>query len=488
MSSILHRGIGLLLVLRPSVISVGVLGVLALPLARYLTGMDNEQILKFGVAASVVAVALTASSRPAIAVGTVLVAGCYNQIVSQFGLTVNTADVALVVFAPALFASWKSAEVPRYARRAGFLLVVGSGIAALFAPDGGPAVWGAVRWMLGLNFCYAVAALVRSATPREFWTGASLIAALSSAVSALGLLQAAGIYAVVGTPYDSLRPDSTFGYYSNYANFIAIGTSVGLLSAHHWLGQRMFSRAVACGFAALVSAYALVGAASRGALLLVVVALAMRLVVAIRRPGAVLGLASSLAFVAYLLWLALPGVLVEAFAARFNSSQSGDARRFRLQDIGESIALQHPFGVGFGNFPNFLGSAGYGVDRIYAHCHSTYVQVALDAGWVGLVGFLVLCGGAALSTFRGADHTAAAGAILIGLLAQLANDYFFFETGSLLIALVLVGAALGGSVSTGTAPRHARRADVSAACSRSRRAVPRRPGVAARSSSSRRRE
>jgi hypothetical protein len=380
----------------------------------------------------------------------------FDRPVPILGLQVGAAVAALAVFGPALAAQWKHASLPRPIQWGMGLLLAGGVLALFFAPDLGTASLGVVTWALALNYAIGVVGYARQqpGTPANL---ALLVSALGALVAALGLLQGAGHYTVVGPPFAADRIDSTFGYYSNYGNFVALAAVVSLGATLALAADgRGRAATAAAGFAAL-NGYAAVTSLSRGAILCLTGGAVVLILLNLRRLTALLAIALTTAGVGLITYLAVPDNVWTELADRFSQEPGGDLTRRTLQHAGRELMTSTPVGIGFGNFRDVVTGSGVAVGRtILAHCHELYVQIGLDLGWLGLAGFLLLVLGALSVGVRTAwaqpvSYAAAFTAALTGVLVQGFNDYFFFETASLVAFVVLLAGCLASaSVPPGT--------------------------------------
>ena len=102
--------------------------------------------------------------------------------------------------------------------------------------------------------------------------------------------------------------------------------------------------------------------------------------------------------------------------------------------------------MGYGNFSHFLNSSvrNAKIGQAFFHAHETPVEIGLDAGWLGLIGFLTLFSAPIVLTMRGRARGAqrtratACAAALAGLMAQGLYDYLFYDNAFLVIFLTLV--------------------------------------------------
>lgn len=414
----------------------------------YLIGSigDTTRLLKVFAGLTILGLAIASLRRPGLALGAVLVAACFQQTMTLLGVPTGSSELSLMLFAPAFVATWRRATVPKAVIFSASLILLGAVIAALFAPDPSIAVWGAARWALVLNGVVAGICYLRVAGQRGLQSLGIMLSALGGIVAVLGWLQMHGHPTFVGPPYISDRPDSSFGYYTNYATFVAIATVVSLgMLIHCWQRRRWpLTLLLLCSLAASIVGVAT--SLSRGAIVVAVGGTLAFLAIRARRPSRLLATAVTAGVVSYVAYSLTPPALIQQIRERFETSQGGDVYRFQLQAAGRELLAAHPAGIGFGNFRGFVASGAVRAEQAQAHAHNLYIQSGLDNGWLGMVGFVALC---AIAVLRGAlagwrsDGTALQGvfaAALAGFCAQALYDYFFFETGSLIVfAALLVG-------------------------------------------------
>jgi putative inorganic carbon (HCO3(-)) transporter len=104
-------------------------------------------------------------------------------------------------------------------------------------------------------------------------------------------------------------------------------------------------------------------------------------------------LKESLAVVGYFvaIYLIDPGILGRSIImAKADSLQQADIRSV-IWSTSFSIFKDHPvFGIGFGNFPEFYRSYLKIPSEIYGHAHNDFLNVAVNAGVIGLLAFIFL--------------------------------------------------------------------------------------------------
>lgn len=419
-----------------------------------LGDLDNQAKLGLLIAGSVAgAVALI---RPRFALALVIAAAPFQFEVQAGPIATGTNELLVLSMALLLLPRIRTSLVPRWYAVGGGAIVVGSLISALVAVDPAQAVWGATRW-LGVLLIGAAAFSLLNRTSDLRWF-VNILSGTVVVVAAFAVLQRAGVYVLVGPPYLGDRIDSTFGYYTQFATFMAVG-SVLCFAA---LGDREIrSRGALLGAFAGVLGVAI--SLSRGGLVVLVCGFVALFLLRMGRRGSGRVTVAIIAVVVTA-WIAAPAGLQAAFADRFAAplgTTNNDRTRFALQEAGLDALVDRPLGLGYANFPEYVSSRiGSGsINQVFFHAHQTFVQVGLDGGWLALAGFVVLLGGALLVTLRraivhrGPATVTAAGAVLIGLSVQGTFEYLFAEISFLVFLLALVWVAAStttDSVSTGT--------------------------------------
>jgi hypothetical protein len=412
-------------------------------LAITVAGSTDNQVKLFLLGIAAIA-GLVGVARPSVLLGATVALAPLTYYVSALGLHVAIND-ALLVVAAVLVARHGATAVPRWVSVGGMLLVGGSAVAAATgAVDGGLAWWGAARW-----FCAMI--LLRAAwTCREAGRSSEQVTKLVSGagiVVALGAVaQSVGWTALVGSPYLTDRLDSTFGYYTQFAAFMAIvivvsGASFAATRTVRGSGRILY-------FAATVAAgVALVMSLSRGGVLAAGVGFTALLALTIKRPSqaipAAVGVVVLLGIALFLAPASYKDRLIERLnptaAAAVEVGAGNDRVRAMQQDKGRQLMAEHPSGIGYGNFRDHASGGG-----VLPHAHRTPVQIALDAGWLGLAGYGLLFGGPIVIAIRLRRSgplplvVAAPAAALAGLWAQGWYDYLYYETGWLVLQVVLV--------------------------------------------------
>ncbi|WP_250037913.1 O-antigen ligase family protein [Paractinoplanes maris] len=372
-----------------------------------------------------------------------MAATCVTREVTILGIQVELSLLVLLLFAPPLASRWWRTTVPRPMKVGALLLLAGHALAVTQSVDPVIAVLGFIRWALVLNWGLAVYATITTGGVAVLRRYGVTVTVLGAVVATIGWLQSAAIYLPqVGPPFAD-HPDSTFGYYSNYANFIAVSFVIGfgiILESVRIRQPSLLALSLLCVGITLSQ---VVAAASRGALLLAAVGAAVLVAASVSHPGRLVRRIGGVAAAVATAYFLLPAETVATTLTRFSEDQGGDIVRYSLQDIGLNLARSHPFGLGWGGFREMAASGAIHTMQPLAHVHNLFTQIALDGGWLAAAGFLLLSGYSVLvplfSKLRGmgAPMHGLFVAALIGQLAQGLNDYFFFETGSLM-AFVLV--------------------------------------------------
>ncbi|MCP3914035.1 MAG: O-antigen ligase family protein [bacterium] len=134
----------------------------------------------------------------------------------------------------------------------------------------------------------------------------------------------------------------------------------------------------------------------------------------LKRLAVTIGLAAAIAVPSVVFVLA-KSADVDYFVDRL-SFQGYDSDRFGTHRYALTVAADHPFGIGAGEWkkPRF--------DRAM---HNTYLRVLLETGWLGAVGFIMVFGSCLLTMLREvvargkyAVNIAACLAVVVGILAE----------------------------------------------------------------------
>lgn len=404
---------------------------------------------------------VTAALRPRLGLAMLLVLVPFEYHFSGTG----TDEVLLVAMAVVL--AWRIhwRAIPTWVVVGSGALVLGSVAAAIGAAEPTTALWGAIRWLAAVIVMFVAFGLLGdrpNAARRmaDIFTGSAIVVVL------FAFAQKAGVYILVGAPFTAGLPDSFFSYYTNYAGYAALAAIVAsgeLLAA---LTGRQRKRAVIYGLALLFILGGLAISASRGGLLALGVGWLVLLVLNLRRGRLVLQAAVVLAALGGVSYLATPSSTISRIEQRFSTplgTLSEDRERFAVQEAGERALASKPFGIGYGNFTFYVRSHKNSsvIHEKFTHAQNTPIQIGLDAGWLGLGGFMLLFIMPVVLTFirpvRGAGTVRASGfaAAMCGFMAQGLFDYLFFEVAFVVFYVTLVWGtvyALREETGSGRAP------------------------------------
>lgn len=362
----------------------------------------------------------------------------------------GTGSDELLLIALSLVLVWRirASAIPAWVSVGGLSLVLGSFVAAIAAADKTTALWGGLRWLGAIIVLFVALSILRErrdASRRmvDIFTGSAVVVVI------FAFAQKAGVYAIVGAPYTAGHPGSFFSYYTNYAGYVAIAAILATGEVLAALVARNTARAAIYGAALVFILTGLAISASRGGLLALAGGWLMLLVLNVRR-GSIL--AHAIAILAVFMvagYVATPHSTIVAIQNRFATrlgSQVEDKQRFALQNAGKQALVQYPGGLGYGNFAAYLrGHVQSGqIREAFAHAQNTPVQIGLDAGWLGLAGFLMLFlwpfglvlarGSGGSSIVRASAFAAALG----GFMAQGLYDYLFFELAFLIFFVTMI--------------------------------------------------
>jgi hypothetical protein len=408
-------------------------------------GDPERQVKAIALAIGLAGVAV-AIVRPAVALALVLGMAPFEFHVTIAGVHTGTNELLLIGLAVAVLPRIRLSAIPHTVRAGGLLLVVGSSIAAVHAQVPSEAIWGAVRWSAVVVLLFAAFAVLRD-DARAVPIAARILGATGIAVALLALLQRHGLYAIVGPPYLSDRIDSTFGYYTVFAGFMAIvavvcaGETVALLRERDpwWIFH---------GTGALTATVGVGVSLSRGAIFALCVGVAFAICTQALRAPRLVGLALVVGVLVVGGWTLTPHAARSTLVQRLETPSGGDVVRHALQQAGTRALREHPLGLGYGNFPSYLEAhvSDLRINQAYFHSHRTPVQIGLDAGWLGLAGYVLLLlaplaravtlGLTRRLTIRATAFTGA----LAAFVAQTWFDYLFYETSFLVFVAALVWA------------------------------------------------
>ncbi len=187
----------------------------------------------------------------------------------------------------------------------------------------------------------------------------------------------------------AIRVGGTFGHANQFARFL--GLVLPLTLAVSIASQNQRDRLLASA-ALLIGGGALVATLSRAAWIGVATASALVFIAMILRPALRSRALQSLKIV---LLLIIPFVLINlgTFIARFTSQDEGSfATREPMARIAMQIIQDHPLGIGFGNYRQWLPR--YGDPAIpftfQAKVHNMYLLIAAELGIISLAVFLAI--------------------------------------------------------------------------------------------------
>jgi hypothetical protein len=365
------------------------------------------------------------------------------------GGTQSGTDEALVVGLGAVLA-WqiRASLVPTWAGIGGLMVLLGSLLSAIGAFDPTQALWGAIRWAGALIALFAAFSLLRDRPEAgrrliDIWSGAAVVVTLGA------LMQKAGIDAIVGAPYFADKVDSFFGFYTNYGGYVAMSALLATGELVHCWSTRQNGRATAYAGILLFVLLGIAISLSRGALLSLGAGWLVLVVLSLRRGSLAVRMITVLAVFAVAAVLATPSSTRNQFVQRFQQPQSAateDIQRSVLQHAGLIVVRQDPWGLGYNNFRHWetIHVHNRFVQQSFFHSHRLPEQMAIDAGWLGGIGFLIL----ALSPFAlaaqafvrrtGSTRGAAFAGAMAGFLAQGMFDYLFDEISFLVLFVALV--------------------------------------------------
>jgi len=368
----------------------------------------------------------------------------------EYGVAGTGTDQVLIV-AIAVVLAWRIEwrAIPAWAAIGGSALVLGSFGSVIVAHDATTAAWGGVRWLCVIAIMFAAFKILQDVHDAS-WRMVDIFMASAVAVVFFALVQKAGIDVIVHPPSFGGPPDSFFGYYTVYGGYVAIAATLATGELLIALAVGRGDRAFLYGGALLLMLVGLAIATSRGGLLALGVGWALLLAFNVRRgPILARGLAILVAFAA-VAYLVTPNSAVERIEQRLSQSagpiRGEDKTRFALQEAGAHALKANPLGIGYENFPFYLKEhvRSLNIPMAFDHAHETPIQIGLDAGWLGLIGFLMLClWPIGLVVLRSGDgpsavRASACAAALGGFLAQGFFDYLFYEISFLVFIPVLV--------------------------------------------------
>ena len=414
---------------------------------------DRDDRLKLAVLGVIAVAYLAALRRPRVLLALLLALAPVNVLFAGGGHVLQSTNLLLIGAALGLLPWIRLRATPSWLSIGVGLLVVGS-LLAMVSGDGSAAIplWGSLRWLaLGVVL---LAAIRHASGVRDLSTWAAISSATLIVVCLGAAAQHVGYFDVVGPPYFANRLDSFLGYYTVLAGYLAIGIVIavaGLVYAWPTRLALLHGAAVVAGTTATVATLSRGGAASAlvGLLCLALLSLSMR------RAAIVVG--GSMVIMVAVLAVAQPvgvvGKLSDRIVTSISSAQfdtesesaRSDQIRFEAQRLGYELLSENPLGIGYGRFSSYAEER---TDTTPFHSHQVFPQIGLDAGWIGLVGFLLLFGSPMVIALR--DRFAgplpplagAAPAALLGAGFQGLFDYLFHETPWGVIAIGLVWATV----------------------------------------------
>ncbi len=360
----------------------------------------------------------------------------------------GTNEVVIVAMALVLVWRIRGSLIPPWISAGGIALVLGSFAAANGAQNQTSALWGGVRWLAAIIILFAAISILRDnrdASRRmvDIFTASAVVVVI------FAITQKAGIYVLVGPPYFAGHPNSFFGIYTVYAGYTAMAAVLATGEILIAVNSRRMYRASVYGAALILILLGIAISTSRGGLLALGSGWLLLLVLNARR-GTVL-IQACVVFAIFLGagYLATPHSTITEIQRRFSTQRSAnteDKTRFALQRAGEQALGSYPFGLGYENFPYYLRGHVHNefIQMAFDHAHETPVEIGLDAGWLGLAGFLILWGWPIGKVLRDGRRGASAvratafAAALGGFMAQGLFDYLFYEIDVLIFFLAMV--------------------------------------------------
>jgi len=360
----------------------------------------------------------------------------------------NSNQALLVLLAIVLAWRIRANAVPWWAGTGAGAIVIGSFIATLGAHNKSIALEGAIDWL-----CATVILLVaftefqqRPAASRRM---VEVIVGMSVIVVLFGFLQKAGVHAIVGAPFNVGRPNSFFSYYTVYAGYLALAATLATAEILIAFERRRTARVLSFGAVLILLLAGLTASTSRGGLVALGVGWVVLLAFNVNRASVIARAVVVLAVVAAAGYLATPHstlVTIEHRFAQSNGSLGEDKTRFAVQHAGK-VALEHrPLGLGYGNFPYYLSSyvRNANVHQPFFHAQETFYEMGLDAGWLGLAGFLLLVFSPIVMVVKhgrggtSAIRASAMAACIAGFLAQGLYDFVLWDLPFVILLMAMV--------------------------------------------------
>lgn len=364
-------------------------------------------------------------------------------------LNIGTNNTLLYAIAALVVWRIRLIDMPVWMRLGAGAVLAGSFITVVVAHDPGQAIIGAMRWLAVIVLLGAACTCLKGNA--KAGERVATIFAVTGVVQVLFVMaQRVGITALVGPEYAPGHVDGFFGYYTVLAGFLGLAGVVVTGEVLHALQTKRPGRALAMGGALAVILLGVGVAESRGGLLCIGGGWAVLLAFSASRASMIVRVIALVAVLGAAGFLATPPATRTSFQQRFSQplgSTSSDKTRFALHKAGRDAAKSSPLGLGYGNFRYYLLEKNPSslITFAFFHAHQLFIQVALDSGWLGLAGFLLLglwpfvlalrraAGRGALSA-RGLGAVAALG----GFAAQGLYDYLLYEVSILILIVVVV--------------------------------------------------
>ncbi|MGI8511572.1 MAG: O-antigen ligase family protein [Solirubrobacteraceae bacterium] len=428
--------------------TMAIAGVSGLALVRVGTVDNQLKPILLGIAIVGIAVAAV---RPRFGFLLLVALLPFQYRIRAAGLLVGTNELLLIGLALVMGPRIEWAAIPRWMVYGSSALILGSFASVVLASDPGAAAWGAVRWSTVIVLAWAAFGVFGD-DERAQQRFVDLLCGAAMLVVLFAILQRVGINAVAGKPYFPDLPDSTFGYYTVYAGFIALVATLAVGELLTAMASGQPGRVTLYGVAIAVCIVGIGVSLSRGGLLALSAGLIALTMLQLSRGSVALKLAVVLVASAGIGYAATPRDARDQFQARFEGQRQGqeqdDRIRFAYQKAGFTALVHSPLGIGYGNFSDYVGRNAVNSqtkDQAF-HSHNTFVQAGIEAGWIGLVGFLLLIGVPLLRALRLSakrmlsPRTAAFAAALVGVLSQGLFDYLFHEIAILAFFVALIWA------------------------------------------------
>lgn len=350
---------------------------------------------------------------------------------------VNSNQLMLILLALVLAWRIRARAVPAWLTVGGVTLAVGGFIAAIGAHNQGQALESGLEWLCAILLLFVAVTILRerpNASRRlvEILVGSTMI------VVFFGVLQKAGIYAIVGQPFNTGLPNSFFSYYTVYAGFLAMVATLATVEILIAVEEHRLGRACIFGAAIVLMLIGLAASTSRGGIVALGAGWVLLLVFNVRRASVFGRIIVVLAVFVVAASIVIPHSTILTLEHRFaqsNGALGEDKTRFAVQHAGVQALTGNPFGLGYGNFPYYVSSfvRNSHVRQPFFHAQETFIQIGLNAGWLGLAGFLILIAcplGLVLVRRRdGPSAVRASGfaAALVGFMAQGLYDYLLWD-------------------------------------------------------------